>query len=105
MPSVVPMPPKMLYLFGRRTTQSGFRLVQGVRTDTNLSVWVSAKEDYDYDTDTITTHEPSSSLPIVRRRAVLWATSIPVKTSLRFETLSEVVHFPSSHTGLTEYLA
>ena len=88
------------YLVDELEAESGFRTVvstSGSTTDTDLSVWVSVREDYDYETDTITYYAQTKFLLTDNSGAELYSgqmsdTSEDLEDAV-YETLSEVAHF------------
>ena len=88
------------YLVDELKAESGFRKVVstvGSATDTDLSVWVSVREDYDYESDTITYYAQTKFLLTDSEGTELYSgqmsdTSDDLESAV-YDTLSEVTHF------------
>ena len=88
------------YLVEELESKSGFQKVVstlGSSTDTDLSVWISVREDYDYETDSITYHAQTKFLLTDNRGDELYSgqmsdTSEDLESAV-YETLSKVAHF------------
>ena len=88
------------YFVNELQSESGFREVVstlGDATDTDLNVWISVREDYNYDTDTITYYAQTKFLLSDQRGLALYtgqaSDSGDDLESVVFETLAEVAHF------------
>ena len=88
------------YLVDELKASSGFQDVithQLTRTDADLSVWISTKEQYDYETDEITYFVSTSFILVdANGREVISGTSVDSDASLSDavnDTLREVSHY------------